>query len=226
MPALLKNIGLVTALALFAQPFLNAHAQTQPLTVSHVATASINPFAPRPASTPVASAPATTSSSAAVPLGVPPPTVPPPAFASSKLPPLPLPPSPGVPLPSFDGTGHATGDAPRRTHSDEGTVIGHTRQAANCHLSMPRKDATAKAEGGPVVLNFASRTGPNCAKAAMPDVDWIDVVNLSDRAISLQVKENNTDSVRMGHVRVVSPDVGDAINVTISQSSSSEGDGP
>ena len=226
MPALLKNIGLVTALALFAQPFLSAHAQTQPITVSHVATASINPFAPRPASVPV-TADAPTAVSAASPVNIPPPTVPPPAFGSSELPPLPLPPSPGVPLPSFDDTGHATGDAPRRTtHADEGTVIGRARQSGNCHLSMARKEVSAKAEGGPVVLNFASRTGPNCAKAAMPDVDWIDVVNLGDRAISFQVKENNSESVRMGHVRVVSPDVGDAINVTITQSSANEGDGP
>ena len=215
MSAPFNYASLVAVFALLGLPFSSAQADSAPTKLSTQASATINPFAPRPASaTSTNSAPTSTAPAA--------PLLPPPKFSASKLPPLPLPPPPEVPLPSFDGTGHAQG-VPARRNTEEGATIGRARQAANCHLSMSRKEATAPAGGGTVILNFASRTPKDCAKAAMPDDEWIDVTNLGDRAVSLQIKENDTGGSRIGHVRIVSPDVGDAINVTINQKATESG---
>jgi hypothetical protein len=219
MPVLFKQAGLVVAIVLLTQPFLSAHADTEP-SKQGFQSASINPFAPRPASVPAAVVAVPQPAASTLPM----PVVPPSGFAPAKLPPLPLPPSPGVPLPSFDDTGHAAGGTVR-PESEAANVIGRARQAANCHLSLPRKEATVRGAGGTVVLNFASRTARDCAKAAMPDVDWIDVANLGDHSVTFEIKENESGASREGHVRLVSPDVGDAINVTITQKSSDEGGG-
>lgn len=220
MPVLSNRIGLVVAIAFLTQPFSSAHADTEP-SKPGFQSASVNPFAPRPA---VAPATTTAAASPSPTTGLPLAVLPPAGFNAAKLPPLPLPPVPGAALPAFDETGHSTGGTPH-TDSEPGTVIGRTRQAANCHLSLPRKEASVREDGGPVVLNFAARTARNCAKAAMPDVDWIDVANLGDRSVSFQIKENTTGAEREGHVRLVSPDVGDAINITITQKSGNEGSG-
>jgi hypothetical protein len=219
MPVLSKQVGLVVAIALLTQPFSSVHADTEP-SKQGFQSAPINPFAPRPA--PVPAAPTSAAQPATPP--IPMPVIPPSGFAPAKLPPLPLPPTPGVPLPSFDNTGHASGEA-TRPETEGANVIGRARQAANCHLSLPRKEAAVRGEGGTVTLNFASRTARDCAKAAMPDVDWIDVANLGDRSVTFEIKENDSGSSREGHVRLVSPDVGDAINITITQKSSDEESG-
>lgn len=100
---------------------------------------------------------------------------------------------------------------------EEHNTIGRARQAASCHLAMTRTEARVDANGGPVTLKLAARTGKDCAKAAMADEAWIDVANLGDRAITFQIQPNTTGLPREGHVRVVSPDVGDAVTVKITQ---------